>query len=259
MLHFLFPADSLQPREVDAHFSPLARCLESGGHGISVFDDDVLRSGATPRGIGRGATVVYRGWMLTPTEYAALTEGIHKAGAEPLTTPQAYVLTHHLPRWYPLLSEFTPETIVRADLNAALAVIRTLDWGEYFLKDFVKSLKVDGGSIVRTADEVQRWAESMLRYRDELEGGVCLRRVERFRPESETRWFVLKGVPYAPQTKDIPLAVSVAASRIASPFFSVDVAETEAGDVRIVELGDGQVSDLVGWSEQRFAAIWNGA
>lgn len=42
----------------------------------------------------------------------------------------------------------------------------------------------------------------------------------------------------------------------ASPFFSVDVALREDGAERIVEIGDGQVSDLVGWSPERFAEMW---
>jgi hypothetical protein len=42
----------------------------------------------------------------------------------------------------------------------------------------------------------------------------------------------------------------------ASPFFSVDVALREDGVARIVEIGDGQVSDLVGWSPERFAEMW---
>lgn len=36
----------------------------------------------------------------------------------------------------------------------------------------------------------------------------------------------------------------------------VDVALREDGVERIVEIGDGQVSDLVGWSPERFAEMW---
>jgi ATP-grasp domain, R2K clade family 3 len=46
------------------------------------------------------------------------------------------------------------------------------------------------------------------------------------------------------------------AETIASPFFSVDVARRVDGVERIVEIGDGQVSDLVGWSVERFVNIW---
>jgi hypothetical protein len=41
-----------------------------------------------------------------------------------------------------------------------------------------------------------------------------------------------------------------------SKFFSVDVARRADGRLRVVEVGDGQVSDLVGWSAEAFAAMW---
>ncbi|WP_445251522.1 MULTISPECIES: ATP-grasp domain-containing protein [unclassified Microcoleus] len=47
-------------------------------------------------------------------------------------------------------------------------------------------------------------------------------------------------------------------SLIHSKFFSVDAVEPQDGVKRIVEIGDGQVSDLVGWSAARFAQLWGG-
>lgn len=256
MVHFLFPADGIHSREVDRHFAQQASCLASAGHGVSVLPDEVLREGAKLRGIPQGATVVYRGWMLKSSEYSALTESIHRTGAQSVTEPKAYELTHFLPNWYPLLAEYTPETVVVSDVAEVAAAMKTLGWGEYFLKDYVKSLKVDGGSIVRTGADVEHWVEAMLRYRDELEGGICVRRVEKFLPETECRWFVRDGLPFAPQDRDTPIPVREAAARIGSRFFTVDIARTVAGEERIVEVGDGQVSDLVGWSAERFAEIW---
>jgi hypothetical protein len=55
--------------------------------------------------------------------------------------------------------------------------------------------------------------------------------------------------------KAIPAAVSVAAQRVASPFFSVDVAERSDGTLRIIELGDGQVSDRKHWPTARFVQM----
>ena len=47
---------------------------------------------------------------------------------------------------------------------------------------------------------------------------------------------------------------ALAASAV--PFFSVDVATRADGILRVVEIGDGQVSDLVGWESARFAELW---
>jgi hypothetical protein len=57
----------------------------------------------------------------------------------------------------------------------------------------------------------------------------------------------------------IPEPVAFCAEAIASSFFSVDVARRADGVDRIVEIGDGQVSDLSGWSVGRFVGIWSEA
>lgn len=93
-------------------------------------------------------------------------------------------------------------------------------------------------------------------YRGRIEGGLCVRRVEDFVPGSEQRYFVLKGVGYAAGGEPVPRVVRQCAERIVSPFFSVDVARRSDGEMRVVEIGDGQVSDLVGWSAERFASLW---
>jgi hypothetical protein len=51
------------------------------------------------------------------------------------------------------------------------------------------------------------------------------------------------------------MAVAVAAQRIASPFFSVDIAERRDGVLRIIELGDGQASDRKHWPVTRFVQM----
>ncbi|MEN1500901.1 ATP-grasp domain-containing protein, partial [Pseudomonas aeruginosa] len=45
------------------------------------------------------------------------------------------------------------------------------------------------------------------------------------------------------------------AQRIDCPFFSVDVVESTSGELRLMELGDGQVSDRKQWPAARFAAM----
>ena len=43
---------------------------------------------------------------------------------------------------------------------------------------------------------------------------------------------------------------------IDSKFFSVDIIERKDGHKRVVEIGDGQVSGLVGWTIDRLATLW---
>src|SRR5262249_39914475 len=158
-----------------------------------------------------------------------------------------YLATHHLPNWYPLLADLTPETrVLPADADI-VAELRAIGWGAYFLKDYVKSLKTARGSIVREPADAPAVIAEMRVYRGEIEGGICVRRVEEFIPESERRYFVLRGVGYS-ATEGIAEIVQKCAERLPSKFFSVDVARRADGQLRVVEVGDGQVSDLVGWS-----------
>ena len=94
----------------------------------------------------------------------------------------------------------------------------------------------------------------MRRFRSVIEGGFCVRRIESFLPDTEQRHFVLDGVPHSP-TGDVPPIVHECAKRHRARFYSVDIVQRTDGQLRIVEIGDGQVSDRVGWTPKRFANI----
>jgi hypothetical protein len=231
--------------------------LTQAGFTASLCSDAVLAGTKPLRHVPPGAQVVYRGWMVKGEEYAALARAIEQCGAKTLTSPQEYLATHHVPNWYPLLTDLTPETRVFPADADIVAELRALGWGAYFLKDYVKSLKTARGSIVREPAEALAVIAEMREYRGEIEGGICVRRVEDFIPESEQRYFVLHGEGYAaPAGAVVPDIVGKCAERVPSRFFSVDVARRRDGALRVVEIGDGQVSDLVGWSAVAFAAMW---
>ncbi|BCG26138.1 hypothetical protein TUM18999_43290 [Pseudomonas tohonis] len=142
-----------------------------------------------------------------------------------------------------------------ADFAAALA---NAGWSACFVKDYVKSLTTQRGSIARSADEVVEILALIERYRGELEGGVCLREFEPLIPETEERYFVLDGRAYG-RTDEVPPLVQEIAQRVPCPFFSVDLVASESGALRLVELGDGQVSDRKQWPVERFVAMLQSA
>jgi ATP-grasp domain, R2K clade family 3 len=77
------------------------------------------------------------------------------------------------------------------------------------------------------------------------------------RPETEQRYFAIDSRVFAASSDMvIPEIVRECASRINSKFFSIDEIERRDGCHRIVEVGDGQVSGLVGWTPTRFADLW---
>lgn len=231
--------------------------LQQAGFGTSVLSCEEFQEGnlnVFPM-LPAQATVIYRGWMLSAALYEALIAGIKKFDAEPLTDKVTYLSTHHFPNWYPLVSEFTPETrIFPAEVDLA-AELRGLNWPEYFIKDYVKSLKTSIGSRISSPEQAAIVVEEMQRCRGTIEGGYCVRRTEDFLPETEKRYFVLDGIPYS-MGKVIPDIVKECARRIQSRFFSVDIVQRKDGGLRLVELGDGQVSDLTGWTTERFGDIF---
>jgi hypothetical protein len=255
-VHFLYPSDPLRTKRCDKFYAAEFNAVEAAGFSASVFSLEEFQTGsfrAFPH-LPNDAVVIYRGWMLSTTDYENLASVISQSGARPFTDTKIYLSAHHLPNWYSLISEFTPETrIFPTNVDLATELL-SLGWNEYFVKDYVKSLKTSIGSRISTPEQAIIVASEMRRFRGTIEGGFCIRRVENFLPETEKRYFVLNSVPYS-MSGEIPSIVSDCARRIQSPFFSVDAIQRMDGMLRIVEVGDGQVSDLVGWTPARFAEI----
>jgi ATP-grasp domain, R2K clade family 3 len=256
-VHFLYPAVPFELGAVDDTFALEAQAMREAGFSYSTISIEDLEQGefrVRPR-IPEDASVVYRGWMLEAERYARLVAGIESAGAQAHTNLETYLSCHHLPNWYAKIADLTPETrvfAVDADLEMEL---RGLDWDAYFIKDFVKSLKTSIGSVVTKPEDVNVVLGEMQKFRGVIEGGIVVRRLEPIDAASERRYFVIHHQVFAPDGK-IPEIVRVCAERLQSQFFSVDVVTRDDGALRVIEVGDGQVSDLVGWSPERFARAW---
>jgi hypothetical protein len=258
-VRFLFPSDYFNTKKADESFEDQVVGLQNVGFKTSVISLDALSSGASrisPPPDSR-EKVVYRGWMITPEDYFRLSSVIENADAEVFTSHHEYLATHYIPNWYPLIHDLTPETrffSIDDDLEGGL---RELGWHKFFIKDYVKSLKTSVGSIIEEPSAIRTVVSEMQKFRGSIEGGLCVRRVEDFIIETERRYFIVDGKPFAALSgEEIPEIVEECAKRINSQFFSVDVVDCRDGGKRIVEIGDGQVSDLVGWSAERFAELW---
>ncbi|MBD2435337.1 ATP-grasp domain-containing protein [Nostoc sp. FACHB-110] len=258
-MRFLFPSDYFNPKKADAAYLEQVACVQSAGFATSLISLESLGTNSSkiiplPE---VGSKVVYRGWMLSPTDYESLVSVIQSTGANILTSQTDYLATHYIPNWYPLIVDLTPETkfySVDDDLENELT---KLEWNGFFIKDYVKSLKTSVGSVINQPSEIKTVIAEMQKFRGNIEGGICVRQIEDFLPETEKRYFVIYGQPFAASpNEEIPEIVEECARRIESKFFSVDVIERRDGNKRIVEIGDGQVSDLVGWTSERFTQCW---
>jgi hypothetical protein len=198
-LHFIYPSDPLKTKQPDEFYRAEFAKMQESGFGASVFSFEEFQSGslrlfpAPPV----DAQVLYRGWMLSAETYPALVVGIEATGAKPFTNTATYLAAHHLPEWYPFVAEFTPETRIFPPDTDLATRLHELNWPEYFIKDYVKSLKTSVGSRISSPEQAALVTEEMRRFRGTIEGGFCVRRVEDFNPGSEKRYFVLQGIPHA--------------------------------------------------------------
>ncbi|MFE2142469.1 ATP-grasp domain-containing protein [Streptomyces sp. NPDC059456] len=271
----LYCRDALDPRRVDAHFAPEAREVRACGGTVGLIDHDALLRGDArqavahvPAGLG---SVWYRGWMIPGDRYAALAEALSGRGAELIVTPEHYRTAHELPGWYATFADITPASAWRPtepdEMPASVelaALAEPLLPGAGIVKDYVKSRKheweqacfvpdlADAAQLTRV---VRRFVELQEEF---LTGGIVLRAFEAFsRPESvaaEVRVWWLDGEPrLLTPHPDSPFErapvpdldrIEPAVRRLGCRFITTDVALRSDGVWRVVEVGDGQVSDL---------------
>jgi hypothetical protein len=255
-MRLLYPDDPLNQRMPEGLFAREFDVARTRGFDASIFSFEDFERGRfnpKPRPVP-GEAVIYRGWMLNLDGYARLAQAITQLSAQMAISLDSYRAAHHLPSWYPLVKDFTAETLVFEENTDFVNALRGMNWPGYFVKDYVKSLSTGAGSLVQTPEEIARVASQLKKYRGEIEGGVCVRRREDYVPGSERRYFVAGGRACS-FAGDVPAAVTACAPLIPSPFFSVDTALRTDGALRIIELGDGQVSDRKEWSAEKLVEV----
>ncbi|MGW4463981.1 ATP-grasp domain-containing protein [Micromonospora sp. NPDC004704] len=261
----LVPANPLRPRRPDEHFAPEAEAARAAGLDVGLVDHDALARGEEVEravaSVKGGGTAVYRGWMLRGERYAAFADALAGRGVTLRTTGEQYRRAHELPGWYPALAEVTPRSAWttgtdRADFDRVRA---ELGAGPGVLRDYTKSMKHhwhEAAYIPDISDGVAAWrvASRFLQLReDDFVGGLVLRRFERFTTAEVRTWWVdgvcvLVGphpdTPDEAPAREVDLAAVVPlVSGLGLPFVTVDLALRADGVWRVVELGDGQVSD----------------
>lgn len=271
----LYCCDPLNPRRVDGHFSSEAREVRARDGVIALVDHDALLRGDMERAvervpIGLGA-VWYRGWMIPSARYRALAQALDQRGVELLVTAERYQAAHELPGWYPVFANETPVSVWSAGgvgqtpgEEALASLAGGLRPGPGIVKDYVKSRKhewdeacfipdvSDTAAVVRV---VGRFVELQGEF---LAGGIVLREFESFaEPESEAAemrvwWLDGKARLLTPHPDSAHLRglipelgrVESAVQRLGCRFVTTDMALRADGVWRVVEVGDGQVSDL---------------
>ena len=259
----LVPRDPLTPRRADEHFAPEAAAARELGVPVALVDhDELTRVGGDPatavRGVPADPDVVYRGWMLRAGQYAAMADALDRRGAVLRTSPARFRTAHELPGWYDALAEVTPESRWSTGTGTDPVDWSWLGGAPAVLRDFTKSLKhswAEAAFVPDSADlsAAERVADRFRELRgDDLVGGVVVRRFEEFTGPEARSWWVDGRCVLVTAHPDSPGAVpdgadpGIAAAAVAGlglPFVTVDLVRRADGAWRVVELGDGQVSD----------------
>ncbi|MEU5408688.1 ATP-grasp domain-containing protein [Nocardia asteroides] len=271
----LFCSDPLNPRRVDDHFVAQGEAVRAVGGTVALLDHDALMAGdpaAAVRRVPRAAGAMwYRGWMIPVDRYRDLAQALSARDCVLAVSPECYAKAHELPGWYEAFAELTPRSrwmetkpgeVLGESVVAGLA--GSLGVGAGIVKDYVKSRKDEWDTACYVPDLrdvgalrhiVARFVELQGEY---LAGGVVLREFEDFSDAAggraaEARVWWLDGEPVlvgphpdepavCPEP-DLSL-VAPAVSALGCRFVTTDVARRADGSWRVIEVGDGQVSDL---------------
>lgn len=275
-------SDPLNPRNVESHFDEESKAAASAGLKTQLIDFEALAAGDITLALRSLAPLssskraVYRGWMLTLKQYETLYLGLQGKGRYLITSPSQYAHCHHFPNTYSIIKDHTPKSVFLNETGAfhrdQLAhACASFGAKAIVIKDYVKSQKHywSEACYVPRADDLDA-VERVLRRFVELQGeflvgGIVFREFVPLKklgvhPKSkmplsrEFRIFFLNKKPisilkYWDEASDPEQAPNLErflkiGRDIQSPFFAMDVAETEDGDWLILELGDGQVSGL---------------
>ena len=257
MFQLLYPSASLSKKEPDGEYLPEFTAATHAGIKCFVYSEEDWRSGKLTFSaeVSTDIELIYRGWMFTYEEYQLFSGALKVQGISLLTSAQQYINCHYLPLWYPLCQNITPNTIFPKDREDISPMLALNNWSGYFVKDYVKSLTTQRGSIAYSITEIEEIIDLLKQYRGRIEGGICIREMETLQAETEERYFILKNKAFS-RTGEIPEIVQKLATQIDSPFFSADIVLNYNNQPRLIELGDGQVSDIKKWTPEQFIQIF---
>ncbi len=252
----IFPSNPLLPGKPNLFF--LQEFQEAKK--AFVLDLEALAAGdpvkATRRIPANAGPQWYRGWMIPSDQYLRLADTLQEKGSPLIVSGDDYVKAHHFPSWYPVFEHLTPKSTWSTSWQAPSPPSEN---GPYFLKDWVKSCKTawDDACYAPDLASLPKVVERMVKTRAEaFEWGVVIRCFEEFEP-GEARIFWLDGEPilrlphpvqrgetFILPPSEVLMDVRKAVQALGCRFVTTDLAKRTDGVWRVIEVGDGQVSDV---------------
>ena len=252
-IHFLYPSFPFDNKTIDESYSPERDACLKAGFTFSLIDTEQLKDGvlsiSNKNLIPENSILIYRGWMLSEKEYTTLFQLANK-GFNLLTSIEQYFNSHYMSNWYENVKEHTMPTVF-CDIDNIISTMHLYNLNDVFVKDFVKSLTTSRGSIAHSPEEAANIAQSIKKYRGFIDGGIALRKVINLNEDCENRYFVFNGNILS-NDEYIPELVFSIAKIHNAPFYTIDIGKTVENEDILIEIGDGQVSDLKNWNIDNF-------
>jgi hypothetical protein len=201
MMIALYPSYPSRPNEPDPAFGWEVQWAKKAGFKISFIDLELQLGGdVILRKFPEGEhTVIYRGWLITPSDYLKLDTALALKGCKLLESYEAYREAYEFPMWYarimdetPLSVSYTgtPELLPKRETFDLQAIAKDLQHhikGAAIVKDFIKSRKQDwfDACFIPDVRDEEMVIKVVSRFLDLMEGtlygGLVFRQFEDFK------------------------------------------------------------------------------
>lgn len=224
--------------------------------------------------------IFWLGFVPTLEEYEVVYNMLKGNGLELIHTPAEFAKSEYFDQFYPYIKEDSIESGIATTLAEAKEIAHQLGY-PVFVKGAIQSLKKFGWNncIAHSTSELTDIFHHLKRKSDFSLGTIIIRKYVRLRhheiagngiPKAhEYRFFVFReqivdysyywngANPFTLSTaelEELKAMVLKAAKRLNVPYISVDVGETVDSGWKVIEVGDGQFSDIRNISPLR---LWN--
>jgi hypothetical protein len=273
-MNLLFPQNPMMRKLPESIFEPEFEAAKALGLPCFLFDEEALSAGEIDLAFkrlpaGDGGETLYRGWILTEELYRRFQEALLVRGYLLVSSAAQYAEVTYFPNYYPKIRDVSPSAVWtdRPDAFLAWTLARKLGDGPFVIKDHVKSAKhlwqeacfVPGRSgrenFERIADNlkqeqgktffrgfvVKQFVPLRSRGESPREYPMC----EEYRLFFWKRQLLMASHYHRQSENPVDWSPFIAlAQRFDAPFFTMDVAQTEAGNWIVVDMGAGECSSL---------------
>lgn len=252
MVQILFPSSLINERKVDEFFEDQRDIANSLGFDTAIFD------GTIARGLQTGEAVLYRGWIMNPKDYSKMESAVNVFNSKMVTPADCYVKGQYLDNWYEQFSHLTPKSYFFYPDVSDEELLGIDHDGAFVVKDSSKSFKHYWDTACYAGDK-GRLPKVVSGFRElsdhQISGSLIVREFEQWLPVETRLWWVHGELVASSPHPDTPdefrefnelelYALQEAVQSLNCPFVTTDVVRNIYGEMRVVEVGDGQVSDV---------------